>query len=117
MTNDNPGQPPYLDYAHAFDSGHDEGYEQGKRDCGPDMTPYQLGVAANMASNGRAFCGLVALVDVVGGHPLLGLVAALPVGLSVLLDPLPGGPYKIAGAIATQAMAACVFLASAIILW
>lgn len=61
------------------------------RDRDDNGGAYRLAVAKNVATNGRLFCTMLFVLAVVMGMGRLALLAALPVGLSVVVDQLPAG--------------------------
>ena len=60
---------------------------------------FRLATAQNVARNGRLFCVLLFILSIVSGSISLAGIAALPVGLSCLVDGMkPGWPRVIASA-------------------
>lgn len=74
----------------------------------------RLAVAQNVATNGRTFLALVALADMAGGHLALAILAALPIGLSCFVDPLPCGRARGLASLGVYALSAVIALASLI---
>lgn len=46
----------------------------------------RLLIAQNVANNGRWFCALLVLVNALNGQPVVAICAAVPIGMSMLVD-------------------------------
>jgi len=71
-----------------------------------------LAIAANVATNGRLFCGLNAAIVAFAGHPILALLAIVPIGASCIVDQLPNATARKFASLATYAFAAAVLALS-----
>ena len=76
-----------------------------------------LATAKNVATNGRLFCIMLAAANIAGGHPAMAVLAALPVGLSCLVDQISVPSTKALMSTLVYAFAAIVAVVSFNILW
>lgn len=72
----------------------------------------RMAVPRNVAANGRLFCGLNAAIMAYTGHPVLALLAIVPIGASCIVDQLPNGKARLIGSLTTYAIAAVVLIFS-----
>lgn len=83
-----------------------------------DVTIYdKLVVAKNIATNARLFCVLLAVANIAGGHPAMAVFAAMPIGLSCLVDQISLPTTKVLMSTLTYVFAAAVALYSILLLW
>ena len=73
---------------------------------------YRIALGQNIAANGRLFCALLVGINAYAGGSLLALLAALPVGVSCVVDQIENRRAHLAAAAITYTFTAAVFVAS-----
>lgn len=83
-----------------------------------DVTIFdKMTVAKNVATNGRLFCVMLAAAAIAGGYPALAVFAAMPVGLSCLVDQISVPSTRALMSTLVYAFAAFVAICSIFLLW
>jgi len=81
------------------------------------MDNLQIEVAKNVANNGRLFCALLVFINVMTDHPALAVLSAVPVGASVIVDPLRNKTAKVILSVWIVVFTAIIALISFINAW
>lgn len=81
------------------------------------LDAWRIASAQNVATNGRWFCALLVLINLAASDRALAVMAALPVGLSVLIEAAPAGRSRTAASQLLYVFVALVALATLIKAW
>lgn len=76
----------------------------------------RLAVVKNIADNARLFCVLLVVINLVAANPRLAVLAAVPVGLSCIVDQLPARVSRYVS-LAVYAFTAGIALATLVSVW
>lgn len=78
------------------------------------------GIVANAAKNGRLYCTLLVIINLIAGWPIIAWLAALPVGIAVIGDGLAVAERDHASVVvmlASYAITAVAVIATLIAVW
>lgn len=81
------------------------------------LDAWRIATAQNVATNGRWFCALLVLINLAATERALAVMAALPVGVSVLIEAAPAGRARTSAAQLLYVFVALVALATLIKAW